>query len=170
MRALALLTLAAVLAGCTTTTRVVDRTDVAAVAGAHAALAGQIARIDLVSGESLEGRVAFVRMDSTAWTDDAAIQTVPTAGVAAVVVDTRGRSVGRGALIGTGVGLALGLVALATVDQEPDDLGAVIEGAFTGFFALAAAPVGAFYGTVGGAIVGRRVEVVFTGSPPGPPR
>ena len=165
MRLIPLVALLAALTGCTTTTHVVFETDPGGVAVAHAAMAGLTADVDLVSGERARGRIEFVRVDSVAWTDADALWTVPTAGVAALTADNRWRSVRRGALIGSGAAFGLcflGGAGLANdFDADGDDalgIGLII--------GLACAPSGALYGSIGGAIVGKRVQVVFVGPPP----
>jgi hypothetical protein len=169
MRSVVLLALAAALAGCTTTTHVVDRTDAAAVAAADAALHGRHAVVSLVSGVRAAGTVEYVRVDSTAWTGGGRFQAVPTSDVFTVVADNRARSVGRGALIGLGVGLGVAAVVVTALDTGPDgDDFDLARGIVGGLVVLIAPPAGASVGAVGGALVGRRVEVVFEDRPPGP--
>ena len=160
-----LVLLAAVLTGCTTTTHVVFESDPGGVAVAHAAMVGQTADVDLVSGERTRGRIEFVRVDSVAWTDADALWTVPTVGVAALTADSRWRSVRRGALIGSGAAFGLcflGGTGLASgFDADGDDaLG------FGVAIGLACVPSGALYGAIGGSLVGKRVQVVFVAPPP----
>lgn len=86
---------------------------------------------------------------------------MPTSEVALIALDNRGRSVGQGALIGTGVGLALALAIVVTTDREPDDFGKALGGALTAAVAVTAVPTGALWGVAVGAMNGRRVEYVF---------
>ncbi|HEX8386474.1 MAG TPA: hypothetical protein VF576_09835 [Rubricoccaceae bacterium] len=159
----------AVLSGCTGASRsIVHRADVEALARVDETLRGREAVISLARpGEPARGRIEFVRPDSTAWTDDEAFWTVPTAGVYGIVAGNRWQAARRGALIGAGVaaGLALAVVAADSGDFDAPELGAIVF--------LVAAPYGIGYGAGIGAAGGNEVEVVFTGTSPavaaGPP-
>ena len=156
---LVLLALAA-LAGCTTTTHVVDRTDAAAVVRLDAAVRGRRGEIALASGERVPGFVRFVRVDSTAWAGVAA-RTVPTADVSSLVMRTGQGAVRRGALIGAGAGLAFAVASAFF----PDEFGETAGAEFAFYVGLATVPVGAAFGAVGGAGEPRRVEYRLVDGP-----
>ena len=163
--ALLLPALAAALTGCSGTSRVVvSRADTAAVAAADAALQGRRATVYLVRpGDPARGRIAFVRTDSVAWTDDEALWTVPTAGVYGILSEDRWRAVRRGALIGAGVGagVAVAVAAMPTDGDFDAEITRVL-------LVVAAVPYGVFYGAIGGALTNDRIEVVFEDRPLGP--
>ena len=164
-----------VASGCTSSTRLVSRGDASAVAQVDARLRGERASILLVAGDRHRGRVRFVRRDSTAWDEPNAVRVVETSSVSSIVTDTRGRSVRNGVLIGAGIGLAIGVaIAASPGPGPPDDFGEAIGNALAEsgkvVVAVAAPFGGAFYGLIGGAVVGKRVEYVFVkGEPDGPP-
>lgn len=154
----------AALAGCSTT-RSVDATSVADLASVQSRVQGRRADITLASGDLYRGSIVFLRADSTAWVEDTLVLAVPTADVSLLVVDNRWRSVGRGALIGTGVGFGLGfLLGAGLASSLGGDGSEILTGGTV--IGLVCAPGGAFYGIMGGAAVGRRTEYVF-GNPGG---
>ena len=163
-RQLALAALLALpLTGCTTT-RIVEATDTAALARVQSRVAGREADITLVSGDLYRGRIAFLRLDSTAWEEDAGAFAVPTDDVRLVVTDNRRRSLARGALIGAGTGFGVCFLAGTTIGDEfggngNDNLRVGL------LFGLACTPAGAAYGLIGGALAGRRNEYVFVDPP-----
>ena len=174
MPRLALLVLSAALAGCTTTTHLVDRTYPVSMNRTHRALAGETATLGLSTGEQALGRIQAVQTDSVVWEDNDLRRAAPTADVYTITMDNRWRSVGKGALIGAGVGGALAVALVLSpsqaIESEEDIVFGVAEAVGRGILIVAATPVGAVYGTIGGAIAGRRIEYVFTGGPPRPPR
>ena len=148
-----------------------DRTDAAQVTETHRAMQGKAVVVTLrpdssdasSRAERTDGRLRFVRLDSTAWDEYGDVRrAVPTARVASLVTDDRARSVGKGALIGSGIGLALSGAILAL--PEPDDS---LEALGNAFAVIALPPAGLIVGLVGGAAAGTRLEVVFVGGPPG---
>ncbi|HEX9951847.1 MAG TPA: hypothetical protein VGB53_08780 [Rubricoccaceae bacterium] len=152
------------LVGCTTT-RIVEATDTAALARVQSRVAGREADITLVSGDLYRGRIAFLRLDSTAWEEEAGVFAVPTDDVRLLVTDNRRRALTRGALIGAGIGFgtcfAAGVYFADTFDR---DRGESIQGSLlAGAVCL---PGGAIYGLLGGAIAGRRNEYVFVDAAP----
>ena len=148
---------ALLLTGCTST-RFIDATSPAEIAGASAAVVGRAAEIGLVSGDRYRGEVRFLRPDSTAWTDADAFYAVPTTDVRSVVIDTRKRALTRGALIGGGTTFTLCfLVGTAYGDPFGGDDSAT----FGLILGAACTPAGIFYGLIGGALTSRRTEIVL---------
>ena len=139
-----------VASGCTSTTRVVDRTDAAALAEVDTLLRGREVTLAVAPNRVEAGRLTFVRPDLTGW-DDGTARTARTADVLSIVDDNRERSVRRGALVGVGLGAGLFVLDRATLD----------------LFRIVSIPIGVGYGALGGALVGRRVEYVFA-APPAP--
>ena len=149
---LTLTLLAALLAltGCTTT-RIVEATDTAALARVQSRVAGREADITLVSGDLYRGRVAFLRLDSTAWEEDAGAFAVPTGTVRSLVIDTRESAPRLGRVVGAPIGFGLCAVAFADAGLELSFLiGAVC------------APIGSFIGVLGGLAGSSRAVYVFT--------
>ena len=144
--------LAALLAltGCTTT-RIVEATDTAALARVQPRVAGREADITLVSGDLYRGRIAFLRLDSTAWEEDAGAFAVPTGTVRSLVIDTRESAPRLGRAVGAPIGFGLCAVAFADAGLELSFLiGAVC------------APIGSFIGVLGGLASSSRAVYVFT--------
>lgn len=162
MRLLLLAAVLAVASGCSSTTRVVDRTDAAALVGVDSLLRGRAVTLYLAPNREESGRLTFVRPDLTGW-DDGTPRTAPTADVLSIVDDNRAKSVRRGALVGAGIGAGFVGLALATRDRDPDTFGEELDRAVLDLLGIVSIPIWVGYGTLGGAVVGRRVEYVFTG-------
>ena len=164
MSRFALLALAATLAGCTST-RIVEATDPGALARVQARVAGREADITLVSGDLYRGRVAFLRVDSTAWEEDAGVFAVPTETVRLLVTDNRRRALTRGALIGAGAGFGLCFAVGAGLGNEfGGNSGDSLEVSLA--FGALCVPSGLLYGLLGGAAAGRRYEYLFVDALP----
>ena len=154
LKLLPLLVALAAFTGCTST-RTLDRADLAAVRDAHQHLRGRTVAVELVSGAHERGRLDFVRVDSTAWRRDGERRAVPTSEVAALVSDIRVRSALRGLAVGAGVGLAVTGLALLS---EPADPYAALGELVLEYLAV---PTGVIYGTGIGAALGRRRVYCF---------
>lgn len=149
------------LTGCTST-RTLDATNPDAVARAEADVVGRDVDIALVSGGRYHGRVQFLRPDSTAWADPSSYYVVPTTDVRSFVIDTRGRSLVRGALIGGGSAFALCFLTGASLSDSFDSrssdnlrIGAL--------FGAVCTPGGVLYGLLGGAVAGGHDEIILVG-------
>lgn len=160
MLRLALLLAATTLAGCSASTRMVDTADVARLAQTDAEVRGRNAEIALASGDRYAGLMRDVRPDSTSWEMGSELLTIATPDVLYLLVDTRGRSLGRGLLIGAGVGFGtcfgLGLGLANEFETDGDDalgIGVV--------FGLLCAPAGLTYGLLGGALSNGQTMYVF---------
>ncbi len=150
---------ALLLTGCTST-RYVDATSPAEIAGASVAVVARDAEITLVSGDRYRGEVQYLRPDSTAWANVDVLYTVPTSDVRSLVVDTRRRALTRGALIGGGSAFVACFIAGTALGEAFDGGGS--RNVATGVvFGAACTPGGAFYGLIGGALTSRRIEIVL---------
>ena len=116
VKRLALLCLAAAAAGCVPTFAI-SRSEPADLALLDERMRGRRARVTLADGAREEGVVLFVRADSTAWRHLLVRRAAPTDSIVRMVRHGDWRSLRRGALIGAGVGAALGLAALLGGDS-----------------------------------------------------
>ncbi|HEX8298140.1 MAG TPA: hypothetical protein VF594_03195 [Rubricoccaceae bacterium] len=137
------------LAGCTSTLAI-DATDAVAVARVEAAVVSRQADITLASGVLYRGRIAFVRVDSTAWEEDAGAFAVQTSTIRSLVIDTRESAPRLGRVVGAPIVFGLCAVAFADAGFELSFLlGAIC------------APIGSFVGVLGGLAGSSRAVYVF---------
>jgi hypothetical protein len=113
-------------------------------------LQGHHVTIELSDGTRGEGRVVFVRSDSTAWHSSSVRRSVPTSDVVRVIRHEGAGRIFSGALVGAGVGALLTGVALLEEDDSFIDAGSMAP-----YTILASAVWGALIG----AGTGRKVYV-----------